>query len=126
MQETCHYAILKEPKSLDFFSLPFRVLCFIGPGFNGRNRGKYVHFIVLKIEILLNFIFIATSSISRMNDEEDFPGGPRAKTPNAENPGSTPDQGTRYHMLQLRVCMPQLKSHMPQLKILQKGKWLPW
>ena len=75
IQETCHYAIPKEPKALAFFSLPFRVLCFIGLGFNGRNRGKYVHFIFLKVEILQNFIFIATLSISRMNDEGDFPGG---------------------------------------------------
>ena len=61
-----------------------------------------------------------------MNDEGDFPGGPRAKTPNAGNPGSTPGQETRYHMLQLRVCMPQLKSHTSQMKGLAKGKWLPW
>ena len=41
----------------------------------------------------------------------DFPGGPVAKPPhsNAGGPGSTPGQGTRSHMLQLRVHMPQLK-----------------
>ena len=34
-----------------------------------------------------------------------------AKTPSAQyrGPGSIPGQGTRFHMLQLRVCMSQLK-----------------
>ena len=52
-----------------------------------------------------------------MNDEGDFPGGPRAKTPNAGNPGSTPGQETRYHMLQLRVCMPQLLPSLCSLHL---------
>ena len=57
----------------------------------------------------------------------DFPGGPVAKTLHSQcrGPGSIPDQGTRSHMLQLRSSMPQLKilrattkrSHMLQLKI---------
>ena len=34
----------------------------------------------------------------------------RLNTPNAVDPGSIPDQGTRSHMPQLRVCMPQLKD----------------
>ena len=40
-----------------------------------------------------------------------FPGGPAAKThpPNAGGAGWIPDQGTRPHMFQLRVHMPQLK-----------------
>ena len=112
--------ILKEPKSLDYFFLPFRVLCFLGPGFNGSNSGKYVHFIFLKVEILLNFIFIATSSISRMNDEGDFPGGPSAKTPSAGNPGSPLVKELDITCCNSRVCMPQLNSHMPQLKDLAK------
>ena len=42
----------------------------------------------------------------------DFPDGPVAKTPCSQcrGPGSIPGQGTRSHMPQLRVCMPQLKS----------------
>ena len=41
-----------------------------------------------------------------------FPGGPvagRLHAADAEGPGSIPGQGTRSHMLQLRVAMPQLK-----------------
>ena len=36
----------------------------------------------------------------------NFPGGPEAKTctPNAEGPDSIPDQGTRSHTPQLKVC----------------------
>ena len=33
----------------------------------------------------------------------------RPRTPNVGGPGSIPGPGTRSHMLQLRVCMPQLK-----------------
>ena len=32
------------------------------------------------------------------------------RTPNAGGPGSTPGQGTRSHVPQLRVHMPQLRS----------------
>ena len=39
-----------------------------------------------------------------------FRGGPVAKTPNAGDLGSIPVQGTRSHMLQLRVRMPQLNN----------------
>ena len=39
----------------------------------------------------------------------DVPDGPVAKTPNAGGPGSIPGQGTRFHVLQLRVHMPELK-----------------
>ena len=39
----------------------------------------------------------------------------RLHTPNAGGLGSL-GQGTRSHMPQLRVCMLQLKSHMPLLK----------
>ena len=45
-------------------------------------------------------------------DLQDFPGGPVAKTmhgPNARGLGSIPGQGTRSHMPQLRVCMPQIR-----------------
>ena len=38
-----------------------------------------------------------------------FRGGPVAKTPSAGDLGSIPVQGTRSHMLQLRVRMPQLR-----------------
>ena len=34
----------------------------------------------------------------------------RLHTPNAGGPGSIPGEGTRSHMLQLRVRMPQLKD----------------
>ena len=34
----------------------------------------------------------------------------RLHTPNAGDPGSIPGQGSRSHMLQLRVCMLQLKD----------------
>ena len=42
---------------------------------------------------------------------QNFHNGPLAKTPhsNARSLGSIPGQGTRSHMLQLRVCVPQLK-----------------
>ena len=41
----------------------------------------------------------------------DFPDGPVAKTPHSQcrGPGSIPGQGARSHMLQVRVCLPQLK-----------------
>ena len=38
-------------------------------------------------------------------------------TPNAGSLGSIPGQGTRSHMLQLRVLMLQLKFHMRQQKL---------
>ncbi|TEA11165.1 hypothetical protein DBR06_SOUSAS7210085, partial [Sousa chinensis] len=41
----------------------------------------------------------------------------RLCTPSAGGPGSTPDQGTRSHMPQLRVCMPQLKIPRAAMKI---------
>ena len=45
--------------------------------------------------------------------ERDFPGGLvqwlRLQAPNAEDLGLIPGLGTRSHMLQLRVCMLQLK-----------------
>ena len=41
----------------------------------------------------------------------------RLCAPNAGGPGLIPGQGTRSHMPQLRVHMPQLKrSHVPQLR----------
>ena len=54
-------------------------------------------------------LFLAQKSSSR-----DFPGGPVAKTdpcrhPSTGGPGSTPCQGTRSHMPQLRVRVPQRK-----------------
>ena len=39
----------------------------------------------------------------------DFPGSPVTKTPRSQCPGLVLDQGTRSHMPQLGVCMPQLK-----------------
>ena len=46
----------------------------------------------------------------------DFPGGLVAKTPCSQQGGlgSIPGQGTRPHMLQLRVCMPQQRSKIPR------------
>jgi len=38
-------------------------------------------------------------------------------TPNAGSPGSIPGLGTRFHMLQLRVLMLQLRFHMQQQKL---------
>ena len=45
---------------------------------------------------------------------EDFPGGPVAKTPCSQcrGPGSTPDQGTRSHMLQQRSKIPHVITKM--------------
>ena len=40
----------------------------------------------------------------------------RLCAPNAGDPGSIPGQGTRSHMLQLRVCMPQLKTPYAETK----------
>ncbi|TEA36668.1 hypothetical protein DBR06_SOUSAS310070, partial [Sousa chinensis] len=42
----------------------------------------------------------------------------RLHTPNAGGPGSIPGQGTRSHMLQLRV-------HMLQLKFLHAARMIP-
>ena len=46
----------------------------------------------------------------------DIPGGPVAKIPRSQRrrPGLIPRQGTRSHM-------PQQRVHMPQLKILHPG-----
>ena len=41
----------------------------------------------------------------------------RLHAPNAGGPGSIPDQGTRSHMPQLRVLMPQLKIPHAATKI---------
>ena len=39
-----------------------------------------------------------------------FPGGPVADwAPSAEVPGSIPGQGTRSHMLQVKIHLPQLR-----------------
>ena len=45
---------------------------------------------------------------------QDFPCGPVAKTPHSQcrESGSTPRQGARSHMLQLRVLTPQLKVQL--------------
>ena len=40
----------------------------------------------------------------------------RLSTLNAGGLGSIPDQGTRYHMPQLSICMLQLRVHTLQLK----------
>ena len=44
--------------------------------------------------------------------DRDFPGGPGAKMPRSQTGGlgSILDQGTRSHVWQLRVHMPQLKT----------------
>ena len=63
----------------------------------------------------------------KMQATRDFPRGAVAKAVCSQRtgPGSIPGQGTRSHMLQLRVCMPQLKiphaatkdPHTQQMKI---------
>ena len=40
----------------------------------------------------------------------------RLCAPKAEGLGLIPGQGTRSHMLQLSVCVPQLRARIPQLK----------
>ena len=54
-------------------------------------------------------------NIGLRNRSQDFPGGPvtktRLHTPNAVGLGLILDQGTRFHV-------PQLRVHMLQLKIL--------
>ncbi|TEA30083.1 hypothetical protein DBR06_SOUSAS18210011, partial [Sousa chinensis] len=40
----------------------------------------------------------------------------RLCAPNAGGPGLIPGQGTRSHMPQLRVCMPQLRSQRAATK----------
>lgn len=45
---------------------------------------------------------------------ETFLGGPVARTLQWRGPGSISGQGTRAHLAQLRVCMPQLRSGMLQ------------
>ena len=49
----------------------------------------------------------------------DFPGGLVAKTPGSQSraPGLMPSQGTRCHMLQRRVQMPQPKISNTAMKI---------
>ena len=49
----------------------------------------------------------------------DFPGGPVTKlcAPNAGGPGLIPSLATRSHILQLRVCMSQLKIPSAAIKI---------
>ena len=41
----------------------------------------------------------------------------RLHVPSAGSSGSIPGQGTRPHRLQLKACMPQLRPHMPQLRL---------
>ena len=49
----------------------------------------------------------------------------RLHTSNAGGLGLIPGQGTKSHMLQLRVCMPQQIFHMPQLKIPRAATKIP-
>ena len=55
-------------------------------------------------------------------EQQQQKGGPAVKCrrfydPNSGSPGSTPGQGTRSHMPQLRACMPQLKISHAATKI---------
>ena len=55
-----------------------------------------------------------------LNALRDSSGGPVARTPHSPKAGglgSIPGQGTRSHMLQPRVHMPQLKIPHPVMKI---------
>ena len=58
-----------------------------------------------------NLCFLIQSLLDQKDPGRDFPGGPGAKTPCSpcRGPGFDPGRGTRSCMLQLRVCMPQLK-----------------
>ena len=51
----------------------------------------------------------ALKALFEMKETKDFPGGPVAKTPRSKGLGSVPGQGTRSHVVQLGVCMLQLK-----------------
>ena len=67
---------------------------------------------------------------------KDFPDAPVAKTPHSHcrSLGLIPGQGTRFHILQPRVLMPQLKipyaatktwhSQMNKLNYLKMNEWL--
>ena len=67
---------------------------------------------------------LETTQMSRTREwinklrSRDFPGGPGAKTLRSQyRVCGFPDWGTRSHMPQLRVCMPQLKRYcMLQLR----------
>ena len=54
------------------------------------------------------------SAISKIIINMDFPGGPMAKIPCSQcrGLGLIPGQGTRFHMLQVRVCKLQVKIPM--------------
>ena len=55
----------------------------------------------------------------------DFTGGSVVRTLHCQcrGPGLIPSQGTRSHMPQLRVCMPQLKTRVAKKKKKKKGKF---
>ena len=54
---------------------------------------------------------LSENKLVRKDKHQDFPGGPVTKTPCSQHRGLgvIPRQGTRFHMPQPRVCMPQLK-----------------
>ena len=52
----------------------------------------------------------------------DFPGGPVAKTPNAGGLGLIPGQGTRSHILQLKILHAATNSCCCQINKLKKKK----
>ena len=62
--------------------------------------------LLLTREVLTGPPFPSLPKASQDSYPMDFPGGPVAKTPCSQSmqgaPGSTPGQGTRSHMLQLK------------------------
>ena len=47
---------------------------------------------------------------------------PRLQAPRAQGPGSIPDQGTRPHVLQLKIWRVTTKARHSQINIFLKGK----
>ena len=70
---------------------------------------KLIVFLKISLRTIVQFCGLETPGKIKFNEDRDFPGGPVAETPHSQctgPPGWIPGQGTRSHMLQLRVCMP--------------------
>ena len=86
---------------------------------NNHNSGKKTtpsEFLSPKVKLkhFVTFVLIIWKQKHRKEQIQeghswDFPGGPVAKTPRSQCPGSIPGQGTRFHMMQLGVRMLQVK-----------------
>ena len=81
--------------------------------FKDLNRSQTVD--DAKLENTVSFLclrnFLRTCAHAQDKKLRDFAGGPMAMTLRSQSKGPSliPDQGTRSHMLQLRVCMLQLR-----------------